>query len=161
MSELTQADVKRRYFYDPACGHLFHLIGRRKGKQVGYIKHQGYIQVSIGNKKYQEHRLIWLYFNGYLPDLLDHINCCKSDNRIENLRPASHQQNAANRNLTIKNSSGYKGVTQLPNGRYQAQAMVNGTYYYLGVHESPEIAHEAFKKVSKPLNGEFFNGGIK
>ena len=44
----------------------------------------------------KEHRLIWVYFNGEIPDgmIIDHIDMDKTNNKIENLRLVTYSQNA-------------------------------------------------------------------
>ena len=58
----------------------------------------GYLQVWIDGKKYRKHRLISLQFIPNPDNLpqIDHINHCRTDNRIENLRWTSPKQNCNN-----------------------------------------------------------------
>jgi hypothetical protein len=49
-------------------------------------------------------------FYGYVPDILDHIDRNRMNNRVENLREATGSLNALNRGLSIKNTSGYKNI---------------------------------------------------
>ncbi|MBK8106016.1 MAG: HNH endonuclease [Betaproteobacteria bacterium] len=58
----------------------------------------GYRQVRVNGKQYREHHLVWLLHNGRMPSgELDHINCVRDDNRIENLRECTREQNTQNR----------------------------------------------------------------
>ena len=71
----------------------------------------GYILNFIKGKIYREHRLIWMYVYGEMPNgMLDHINRIKSDNRIENLRIVSFSENRQNIGKLSNNKSGFKGV---------------------------------------------------
>lgn len=58
---------------------------------------QGYRRLSIGNRYYKEHRLIFAYFHGIdellAHECIDHIDGDKQNNRIENLRGLSVRQN--------------------------------------------------------------------
>lgn len=63
------------------------------------INHRGYYQVqlwkqSIG-KRYMVHRLVWLVFNGQIPENMqvNHINEIKSDNRLSNLNLMTPKEN--------------------------------------------------------------------
>ena len=61
---------------------------------------EGYVCVSLNQKKYLKHRLIALQFipnsNTELYTCIDHINHVKNDNRIENLFWCSNEENQNN-----------------------------------------------------------------
>lgn len=59
-----------------------------------------YSQVSFHSKLYYTHKLIWIYHNGDIPNLMeiDHIDKDKTNNKIENLRLASRSHNVLNNN---------------------------------------------------------------
>lgn len=58
-----------------------------------------YFTVTISQKKYSVHRIVWVMVNGDIPNGLeiDHINRDKYDNRIENLRLVTRSQNSLNK----------------------------------------------------------------
>tara|TARA_B110000503_G_C7081441_1_gene385341 strand:- start:13 stop:534 length:522 start_codon:yes stop_codon:yes gene_type:complete len=80
------------------------------GKEAG-CKHKiiGRHYIKINNISYFRSRLAWFYVHGVWPKSeLDHRNMIKDDDRIENLREATRQQNLWNRNRTrreIKNKN--------------------------------------------------------
>ncbi len=88
---------------------------------------------------------------------IDHINGDGLDNRRENLREATAAQNAKNRRLNANSSSGLKGVTRLPSGRWQAQIASDGVKYRLGTYTSKTDAHSAYVSASIRLHGEYGN----
>jgi hypothetical protein len=145
-------------------GYLVNKITRgtaKRGERAGYIKDgDGYAKVNINNFSYQEHRLIFLMHHGYLPEFVDHINNIKYDNRIENLRAASRVENNSNRLINSNNTTGFKGVSfhKLTN-KFQAYINTKGTRKYLGLFNTAEEAHEAYKKAAIELHGEFANFG--
>jgi len=83
-------------------GNLFNKIDRHsralKGQMVGSKCHNGYLRLSIDYKSHQAHRLVWILHNGDIPKglFIDHINGIRDDNRIDNLRLVTKQENGFN-----------------------------------------------------------------
>lgn len=65
---------------------------------------------------------------------VDHINGDGLDNRLTNLRRATHSQNGANQRLRAGTKTGYKGVYSLPSGRFGARIRVQGLWFHLGTY---------------------------
>lgn len=63
---------------------------------VGYVNSDGYLSVKYKNKSYRVHRIIWAMHRGDTQLQIDHINRCRSDNRIENLRAVTNKENSQN-----------------------------------------------------------------
>lgn len=77
-----------------------------------------------------------------------------------NLMANIELQDGANRPKNKNNTSGYKGVTTLKNGRYMARIVVNYKGVYLGCFETPQEAHKAYKKDEMKYFGEYaYKGG--
>ena len=112
---LTQAKLKELLDYNPDTGDFtnkaFRGLRAIPGEIAGNLNTRGYIDISIGRRKYKAHRLAWLYTYGTWPiNNLDHINRSKIDNRIVNLRDVTQAQNGQNKTKHCNNSSGYTGV---------------------------------------------------
>lgn len=111
---------------DPTTGEFSWLRESRRGIRadgsVGTVNGQGYKQINYKGKIYLLHRLVWLFANGEWPAKnLDHINGTRSDNRIENLRLATYQDNARNQKLHSRNTSGFSGVSQDSRGLWDCR----------------------------------------
>lgn len=94
------------------------------------------------------------------PDLgmvVDHANMNSLDNRRENIRVCTPQQNLLNRPAYRGKKVPLKGV-QLDkhSGRYKAVIRFNNRWQYLGIYDTPEEAHEAYAAKARELHGEFF-----
>ena len=141
--------------FDYASGRLFwrkpphkrsHL---RAGDRAGTTDTSGYRRIRIKGKLFLEHRLIWIYHNGPIPDglLIDHIDGDVSNNRIENLQPLSQRDNTVKgRLVTAKKSKLPVGVylecrTRVPT--YLAKVRHNGKRECLGTFHTPEEAFAA------------------
>jgi hypothetical protein len=157
MTELTQDRLKEVLSYDPDTG-IFTNLTQRGSSAVGTTagwRHDGYIRIKIDYKDYMAHRLVWLYIYGELPEeFLDHINEIRDDNRIVNLRMATHQENQHNRSSPKSNgTSGYLGVSWRKDcKKWQAQIRLNGRDKYLGHFNTAEQASEAYLKAKRDLH---------
>jgi hypothetical protein len=131
------------------------------GQQAGSSNSSGYVLIRIDGKDYRAHRLAWLHVNGAWPqDEIDHINCNRSDNRIGNIREASHSQNNANRPRYKNNRSGFKGVAwHAKTGRWRAEIRLSRRSRHLGLFDTPEAAHSAYMDAASRLFGEFARAG--
>ena len=70
---------------------------KQVGKPVTRKSGDNYFKISIHKQDYFVHRLIWLYMHGEWPDITDHINRNRQDNRWVNLRSVNAKENSNNR----------------------------------------------------------------
>jgi hypothetical protein len=134
--------------------------GIEPGTKAGTLNHHGYVHIRINKKTYQAHRLIFLMHHGYLPEMLDHIDCDRSNNKIENLRPTNNTQNQQNQKLSLRNKTGVKGVCfDKFRGKYLAQIRVNRTICKVGHFMSLDEASKAIKEARSLNHKEFANHG--
>lgn len=156
---LSYARARELFEYDDRTGLLRWKIDRggrgRKGRAVGTLHRDGYLQVKIGGKQYLLHRVIWLWYYGFWPmDQIDHVNGCRSDNRLVNLRQCT---NASNQHARPYASALKfpRGVRVQHSGRFQAQIQVAGRKISLGTYDTPEEAAEAYGRAAKRNYGDF------
>ena len=132
--------------------------GARKGRPAGTIK-DGYIRVSVNRKLLYAHRIIFLMHHGYLPEYIDHVNRDRSDNRIENLRECSSNQNA--RNTAVRaNATGFKGVNFASKNRFRAYITINKKQKFLGIYQTVEQAKKARVEAANKYFQEYANEWI-
>jgi len=157
LTMMNQEYLKHLFFYDDVAGHLRRMFRRGRASKGSFSTckdRDGYIVVGIDGKIYREHRLIWLYHNGHFPAHdIDHINCIKDDNRIENLRDVTRSQNKQNGPHQKNNKSGVRGVWfHKQNKNWCASIFANGKNTYLGSFKSVEEAEAAYKAAKKILH---------
>jgi hypothetical protein len=105
------------------------------GKKRKFIMHREILSIPVGQET-------------------DHINRDTLDNRKQNLRIATKQQNGRNRTKQKNNTSGYKGVSHHQN-KWQAVIKINKKAIYLGVWESKIAAALAYKLAERRYFGDF------
>ena len=129
--------------------------------EVGYPCSRGYLTIGFQGKKYFVHRVIWLIAKGEQPpSQLDHINNNITDNRIENLREATHTENMRNTRLRKDSKSGVKGVFWLEKRkRWVAKINHNKKCVFLGNFKELADATQAVKEARQKLHEEFANNG--
>lgn len=128
-------------------------ISAKAGTKAGTIKKNKYKEIRFNMIKYQYHRLAWLfYYNEYPMLSIDHIDGDPSNNKINNLRTASHKQNMQNRTkASISSKTGFLGV--VPKGsKFIAQISNNYKVIKIGIFESPELAHTAYLNKKREIH---------
>jgi hypothetical protein len=147
--------------YNPETGALTWKKWGRKanGGVAGVLNEKGYRRIEFKGIKYRAHRIAWFLYYGEEPqNEIDHINGCKSDNRICNLRLADQFQNAWNKKISKLNKSGIKGVHF--HGRHKkwvARIEANKKAYHLGYFDDLNKAAIAIIETRKQLHKEFAN----
>jgi hypothetical protein len=115
------------------------------------IKKSGYknYRFTINNNYYTLSRIIYKAHNKdwditdiSMNNFIDHINRDSLDNRIENLRVLTNQQNQFNRN-----AKGYSFHKR--NNKWQTRIVINGKYKYLGYFDKEQDAAIAYLKAKE------------
>jgi hypothetical protein len=159
-NDLTAEQLRELLCYDTETGVFTRRVAsgyrgcHRAGMVLGTPSH-GYLQVSVSGRRYQAHRLAWLYVHGTWPaNEIDHINGVRSDNRIANLRALTHAENGQNlRRAKSHNKSGMLGIRWRDESRqWQARICVGGKTTYLGKFSTPEEAYAAYIDAKRRLH---------
>ena len=124
-------ELRRLIKYDPETGYLYYrdrceedfegqkspskaarhfnkvFAGRRAFK---FLNSSGYHSGSLMNKTFVAHRIAWAIIYGQEPEMLDHINGVRTDNRLCNLRRADSKTNGQNQGIRSDNKTGMSGI---------------------------------------------------
>lgn len=88
--------------------------------------------------------------------VVDHINGNSLDNRRENLRHCTQQENCLNKAISSKNTSGVKGVYwEKSRKKWVARIFLQGKQTFIGRFDRLENAKKAYNKEAKKLHKEF------
>jgi hypothetical protein len=155
---ITHAEVLELYDYKD--GELYWKKSTNNKVKIGSkaggnsINSDGRKSISVNKKRYLSSRIIFLHQKGYLPNMIDHVNGIKTDNRIENLRSATSFTNNQNAKVRKDNNSGVKGVS-LKNGKWYVQLKVNGVKKSFGYFKDLELADLVAQEARNKYHGEF------
>jgi hypothetical protein len=109
------------------------------GDECGCLNKRGYYIFCFDGKYYTNHRVIFFMFTGQCPEVVDHIDTNRTNNKIDNLRPATHSQSACNTKRRSVNKTGIKGLSIVEN-KY-------GSYWRLGVQiNGKDVLNTMYKK---------------
>lgn len=185
MKALPSKEVLREFLsYSEADGKLFwkprkaeHFSGneaqcrsfnsRMAGREaLAFADNKGYLCGRFMGKPYKSHRIIYKLAHGEEPNVIDHIDGDKSNNRIANLRSVDVRQNSMNIAFRSDNKSGGHGVHFCSDSRkWIARIVVNGEYKFCGAYRVKELALAARKEAEiahgfHPNHGRIATGGI-
>jgi hypothetical protein len=152
--EATKGIMFERLEYTPEDGKVWWKLHPRgpsySGKEAGNLMHDGYRKLTFGGKQYMVHRVAWLLHDGDWPiGEIDHIDGCRSNNKLTNLRDVSHSVNMQNRkSCQSNNKTGFLGVVKSGN-KYAANIYRNGKQNCLGSFETAELAHQSYKEACR------------
>ena len=152
--ELTWRHRPRSHFQDDSKWKMWNT--RFAGKAAGGLS-KGRRMIAIYEVRYYTSRIIWKLVTGEEPPEVDHANEDGTDERLENLRPASRGQNGWNRS-TWRTNGIPKGAYR-KRGRWTSRIAANGILHNLGMFDTAEEAHAAYCEAARRLHGEFANFG--
>ena len=161
--ELTQEIVK--YLFDYRDGNLYWKVVApatrivKVGDIAGWNNPKGYRHVLIFGKDYSLHSVVFLWHYGYKPEFVDHIDNDRSNNKIENLRPANVHTNAYNQSVREKSFSGIKNVTwNKISKKWLVKLSVNKEIKYFGLYNDIDYAKFIAEAMRYKYHGKFARG---
>jgi len=164
LSENELNFIKNCISYDQYTGIFTWRSPLSKNVKVGGIagskESQGYWVIKIKGKRYKAHRLA-MAISGFEIDnnQVDHINGKRSDNRLCNLRLASHSKNQQNQAIPKNNTSGVIGVYWAKNvQKWYSLIKLNGKTFNLGYYSDKNVAIEV-RQFSEEVCGFHKNHG--
>jgi len=156
---LTQERLKELFDYGDGG-----LIRRSTGLRVKCSETNGhrYLRVFVDGKPRALHRMIYIWHHGDDTVSVDHIDGDRMNNRIENLRAATQQENCLNRKHRSTSKSPYKNVylqapKQNPNWKrnWVVSIMIAGKRKYIGSFEDVELADLVATEARDKFHGAF------
>lgn len=114
---------------------------------------KGYVSTDTKNGKIEMHRFLM----GFPKNMdVDHINGLPYDNRKENLRICTHQQNIMNSKLSKNNKSGKTGVCWVNREeKWLATITINNKQKFLGYFDNFDDAVKAREEAEEKYFGEY------
>lgn len=162
---ITQQELQQKLSYNSKTGIFTWLTGRFKDQRAGCVcgklPDQGYWEITINKSRYKAHRLAWLYTYGeFPPKHIDHRDKNRTNNKIDNLRPADDSVNSKNQSIYKNSPSGFHGVTRHGN-RWRARINIDGKKVHLGVFDTIEEAAKCRRESELKLGFHETHGNYK
>lgn len=163
--DLSVEQLDSLFRYNPSTGSLTWRVtqGPRAiaGTEAGSMTERGYRRVEVDGVGYMVHRIIWCMVYRVWPSFfVDHENLDKSDNRLDNLRPATRGQNNHNRPNLKNNTSGVKGVSwHKQKQQWYARVAYAGKTVFAKMFDLLEDAERAVVAERYKLHKEYARNG--
>jgi hypothetical protein len=140
MTELERFELVKQkgYNYNPETGELIGMFGKLIKRTI-----EGYVSFILyhGKKQYniKVHRLGWYLHYGELPkNQIDHIDGNRSNNKIDNLRDVTNQQNQWNQTK----AKGF--IWNKQRKKFQSYIRIEGKLTHLGLFDKEQDARNAY-----------------
>ncbi|EJH7012893.1 HNH endonuclease [Salmonella enterica] len=148
------------FSYDPLTGYLIRKVQSGKamaGSHCMAPNKEGYYRAWVDSRLFMVHRIVWKMTNGDEPKIIDHINGIVTDNRLENLRPATDSQNAWNTNGLAKPVGVYWHAPKNGNRKHcwQARVSFKGKDISLGLYDDLADAIRAYNEGAAKYQGNY------
>jgi len=168
-SILTQEEVNELFEYrdgdlywkiDIYSGKNYKRCNIKTGDKVGCLEQNGkgiyYKVFSYGGKQYKTSRVIFLMFNGYLPEKVIYKDGNTLNTKVENLLEANSSQIFYRKIEYLHNKTGYRGVSfNNKKDKYRVFFRKNNERIYLGTYSTIEEANKVYLELKKRYYGEF------
>lgn len=168
--------LQKTLIYDPESGWVTWIkplsnrcrVGDRAGSPF-YTNRNPYRRIVVARREcgritlrleLKEHHVCWFLKTGRWPETeLDHKDRDGTNNKWENLRPATRSQQMQNSSVRRDSPVGVKGVTCYRR-KYVARIRVDGKSKHLGVFDTIEAASAAYRSAAlRYYDSEFHYAG--
>jgi hypothetical protein len=152
--------IRELFTYDENSGLFFWHINKgemRIGDIAGSDNGRGYIRLTIDGDRRLAHLVVWFLKMGVWPThKIDHEDGDGFNNRWSNLRRATQAENLANKRISSRNKSGFKGVIFDEDRQLFRAEITKGSYReFLGRFRTAVEAHAAYAAAAHRIHGEF------
>lgn len=163
----AELELILRTFRLDDSGRVIRISTREEPKPS--LSGSGYMYVRAGSKRdgssqlLRWHRVVFAVHHRELHEFIDHMDGNPLNNDIENLRPATSAQNAANSRYPKRplGKSGHRGVYLLPNGKYAWRVKIEGVLYKHRPFDTAEEAKEDREAFKKAMTGKHYHRSKK
>ena len=150
--------LHERLEYDPETGCFrWKNPTARQAKSWfrGNTSVRDYRRLYIDGEHKMAHVVAWRLMTGAWPTHeVEHKDRQQGNNRWDNLRPATHQQNMFNRSVGKNSLTGVVGVSRF-GARFRATLGLNGKRISLGLFDTIEAASAARKAAAEKHYGSY------
>jgi hypothetical protein len=154
-------DLKEEIIYIPESGDFYWLVPKKgrnlDGTPAGSVGSSGYRTISFNGYGISAHRLAYFYMTGEWPaEYVDHIDGNPSNNKWDNLRPATAQQNAQNKRRKYNSYTGIKGVVKdFRSDTWHVHMRIDGDVVSRGPFFDYQTACKEYDKLATESRGEW------